>query len=598
MAESKPITQVKNLAKLASKVPQNRDMARSNLRPIHALDTETWQGDIFLIADSNGDFIDTFKEGITIDSVLKFLTRKKLETTWNFFYNLSYDASVILKLLGKILNEYKKNRKLRFKYQNYSITYYPKKVLKIQKNHHSWNYFDIAQYCNYKKLHQAYLDNIGKLPENYLKYKSKRAEFSPTFYKENRNNIRDYCFKDCKLTKELSEHWIKLFYDAFGFYPSRWISAGYLAEKVLINNKIDIPKFNQFPYELQEFAYCSSFGGRFEILVRGFVGTAYLYDINSANPFALANIPNISNGKWVRRKTIRPKALLGFFKIETDIPETNYIPPFGFRRNNLSKTLVFPTGSFVTYCTLDELKSCDNPKWYKILDSWQYLDENPTYPYKQFIQKLYNKRLELKQQNNPLQLPFKIILNSMYGKTGHRNGKKIGNLFNPIIFATITGKTRAQLYRFCLDHKLERDVIAFATDSICTTKKLNLNSKRLGDFSLDKQGNDVYYLQNGIYRFNESWKKRGLGNLGSKEIEHLETYEKDGRLYRKFIVNRVKQLRSSIIQNEISEIGKIKPHVREVDLNADNKRFWLGQLSKIDKTKNCSMPLSCNHFSI
>jgi len=598
MAKPKPITQVKNLGRLFVKIPQNRDKARSNLRPIYALDTETWQGDIFLIADSDGDFVDALKEGITIDTVLKFLTRKKLETSWNFFYNLSYDASVILKLLGKILNNYKKNRKLRFKYKNYSITYYPKKVLKIQKNHHSWNYYDIAQFCNYKKLHQAYLDNIGNLPENYLKYKSKRAEFSPTFYKENRNNIRDYCFKDCKLTKELSEDWIKLFFDAFGLYTSRWISPGYLAEKVLINNGIDIPRFNKFPYELQEFAYCSSFGGRFEILVRGFIGTAYLYDINSAYPFAFANIPDITKGKWIKRKTIHPKALLGFFKIETNIPEAKYIPPFGFRRDNQSKTLVFPTGSFVTYCTLDELKACENPKWYKILDSWQYLDENPTYPYKKFIQKLYNKRLELKQQNNPLELPFKIILNAMYGKTGQRNGKKIGNLFNPIIFATITGKTRAQLNQFCTEHKLEREVIAFATDSICTTTKLNLNSKRLGDFSLDKQGNDVYYLQNGIYRFNESWKNRGLGNLGSKEIEQLETYVKGDKLYRKFTINRVKQLRSSIIQNEISEIGKFKPHVREVDLNADNKRFWLGQISKIDNTKNCSAPLSANHFQI
>jgi len=167
-----------------------------------------------------------------------------------------------------------------------------------------------------------------------------------------------------------------------------------------------------------------------------------------------------------------------------------------------------------------------------------------------------------------------------------------------LFFATITGKTRAQLNQFCTEHKLEREVIAFATDSICTTKKLNLNSKRLGDFSLDKQSNDVYYLQNGIYRFNESWKNRGLGNLGSKEIEHLDTYEKGGRLYRKFTINRVMQLRSSIIQNEISEIGKIKPHVREVDLNADNKRFWLGQLSKIDNYTNHSVPLSANHFQI
>jgi len=76
----------------------------------------------------------------------------------------------------------------------------------------------------------------------------------------------------------------------------------------------------------------------------------------------------------------------------------------------------------------------------------------------------------------------------------------------------------------------------------------------------------------------------------------MSSVMKDGMLYRKFIVNRVKQLRSSIIQNEISEIGKIKPHVREVDLNADNKRFWLGQLSKIDNTRNSSMPLTPQQF--
>ncbi len=137
-----------------------------------------------------------------------------------------------------------------------------------------------------------------------------------------------------------------------------------------------------------------------------------------------------------------------------------------------------------------------------------------------------------------------------------------------------------------------------ANDSICTTKKLNLKSKRLGDFSLDKQGKDVFYLQNGIYRFNESWKNRGLGNLGHREIEDLDTYVKGDKLYRKFTINRVKQLRSSIIQNEISEIGKIKPHVREVDLNADNKRFWLGQLSEINHEYNDSVPISLNHFQI
>ena len=598
MAESIPITQVKNLGRLFVKVPQNRDKAKSDLRPIYALDTETYQGNIFLIADSDGNYIDTFKTGISIESVLKFLTRKRLETSWNFFYNLGYDASVILKLLGKVLNNYKKTRKLRFKYENYTLTYYPKKVLKIQKNHHSWNFYDIAQYFSYKNLAKAYQENIGSLPENYQEFKSKRSGFSPTFYKVNKNQIRKYCINDCKFTKELSEHWIELFHEAFGFYPARWISSGYLAEKVLINNEIDIPKFDKFPYELQEFAYRCYFGGRFEILERGFIGKAYLYDINSAYPFAFASIPDITKGKWIKRKTIHSKALLGFFKIEANLPDSKHIPPFPFRRDNLAKTLVFPTGSFVTYCTLDEIKSCENPSWHKILESWQYLDEKPVYPYKKFIQKFYNKRLELKEQNNPLELPIKIILNAIYGKTGQRNGQKIGNLFNPIIFSTITGKTRSQLYRFCVERNLEKDVISFATDSICTTKKINLQTKKLGEFSLDKKGTDVYYLQNGIYRFSKIWKKRGIGNIGSKEIEHLDTFERGGKLYYKFEVNRVSQLRSSILQNQISEVGKFKVQVREVDLNADSKRFWLGSLLKVDTCSNSSMPLSCNHFEI
>ena len=62
---------------------------------------------------------------------------------------------------------------------------------------------------------------------------------------------------------------------------------------------------------------------------------------------------------------------------------------------------------------------------------------------------------------------------------------------------------------------------------------------------------------------------------------------------------RSARLRSSILQNNISEIGKIKEYEREVNLNADRKRFWLGAIKSIDdKIMNESMPLSLNHFKI
>lgn len=119
---------------------------------------------------------------------------------------------------------------------------------------------------------------------------------------------------------------------------------------------------------------------------------------------------------------------------------------------------------------------------------------------------------------------------------------------------------------------------------MCVTRKVDVNSKELGGFSLEKYAKDVYYLQNGFYRFN-TWKLRGLGKLGKKEIEHVDTIEKDGRLYIKYLVNRTKQLASAIIQNKIEQIGRINEETREVNLNSDDKRFWLGSLEDINDEK-------------
>jgi len=67
------------------------------------------------------------------------------------------------------------------------------------------------------------------------------------------------------------------------------------------------------------------------------------------------------------------RLLIGFFRIRVTIPGCKYIPSFSFETNN---RLIFPSDRFITYCTLVELQACNNPKYYKILESYQYLDEN------------------------------------------------------------------------------------------------------------------------------------------------------------------------------------------------------------------------------
>jgi len=359
MAESIPVTDYKNLRMIHTKKPQNRDPAKSEKRPVYTIDTETYNGDIFLIADSDCRYLDK----ITPESCLDWLFCRKYEGAWCFCYNLGYDAEVILKLLGSELFKYKETGKLRFSFKKYKIEYHPNKCLKISKGHHSVIFYDIAQFYH-ASLVDAYQNNIKALSKEYLKTKSQRSQFSTTYYKRNTSKVRNYCIQDCVLTKELAIHWIKLFHDAFGFYPARWVSSGYLAEKVLINNEIPFPKFDSIPYEVQEMAFRSYYGGRFEITKRGFIGTAYKYDINSAYPYSLTKIPDLSNGKWIQRKSIHPKSLLGFFRIVADIPDCKYIPPFPFRTNGL---IIFPSGKFETYVTLDELKA-SNQNYYKIID--------------------------------------------------------------------------------------------------------------------------------------------------------------------------------------------------------------------------------------
>ena len=573
---------------------QNRNPNTSKLpRYCVGIDTETENGDIFLIADSDGNYFDGV---ITFERVAEFLFQHEGE--WIFCYNLSYDAECILKLLPEeILKQYKWKKELKFQYKNYKIHYIDRKKLTISKGKHSVSCYDIAQYYDNKPLDVA-SESIGIiLDQKYLELKKKRSIFSKFHYSRHKREIRAYCIEDCRLTKELSEHWIATFEAVFEFYPNNWISAGYLAEKVLINNNIPIPLFNELPYSVQEIARKSFYGGRFELIKRGFIGECFLYDINSAYPYSLTKLPDITNGRWFESNKIHPKATIGFFFIEANVSDKVKIAPFPFVKKN--RTICYPSGKFRTYVTLDELLMVkDDPKInYKIIESWQFIPKkNCSYPFKKFIEKQYYKRLELKQENNPLEKAIKIVLNSIYGKMAQRTNKVIGNLFNPVIASYITGFTRMQLYKFTKENNLDNHVVAYATDSIACQKKITgLDSMKLGEMKLDKKANDVVFLSNGFYRFNGMWKQRGIGYDHAKkiEIEHLDTkISRDGQLYISVKSTKITHIKSGILFNRLKDVGKITPYEKKMNLNSDKKRFWLNSLESLDDEKMCdSMPI-------
>lgn len=125
----------------------------------------------------------------------------------------------------------------------------------------------------------------------------------------------------------------------------------------------------------------------------------------------------------------------------------------------------------------------------------------------------------------------------------------------------------------------------------------DLDSKKLGDMKLDNEAYDVIFLSNGFYRFNEIWKKRGIGydNEKKQEIEHEDTkIDKDGNLYIKVKTTRNTHIKSGILYNMLKKVGRIETYEKKINLNSDKKRFWLSELKSLNDGTFCdsiAMPI-------
>jgi hypothetical protein len=58
------------------------------------------------------------------------------------------------------------------------------------------------------------------------------------------------------------------------------------------------------------------------------------------------------------------------------------------------------------------------------------------------------------------------------------------------------------------------------------------------------------------------------------------------------------RLRNSIITNNLTNIGKFQIYEKQINLNADKKRMWMGELDGINDKSNGSIPLSFNRFTL
>lgn len=276
------------------------------------------------------------------------------------------------------------------------------------------------------------------------------------------------------------------------FYGTGAIASHLLSKSKARKQYNSYSKKRQLPVEMSTSLRRATFGGRIEQIRIGTVENVRVYDINSAYPYAIKNLPIMLQKPF-------------YVKDWQDIDFSFWQCDFDFTKAGLHIGLLpyrdiggrtrFPLKGRGVYW---------NPEIKFILEHYPqcieidhgYIHIGERLEVCNLIDHFYNLRLKLKERNDPIGDVIKVGLSSISGKFFQQNGK--GYYYNLFYAGYITSQTRAQILQAVKG--FDRDIICFQTDAIHSAIDLNVPlSNQLGDFKKSEY-EKVVYLDNGVYQ--------------------------------------------------------------------------------------------------
>jgi len=351
------------------------------------------------------------------------------------------------------------------------------------------------------------------LDEEKIDLDARRISTDAKYRDNHRKEIIEYCKRDADLTARLGRLNSSL-YQSIGVASNKWYSTGYIAAKYFLTHS-RVPRYHFV--QPQQYAYYSYAGGRFECFQRGYFEQAYKYDITSAYPYVISQLPNLDRGKWVRDTTVDYDADLIFARVRVTVPD-NFVQPLHIKHKGV---VLYPsTTSHYRIITKSELEVIDEFELatVDVCEAWHFYADSNERPFAS-IRDIFKRRLELRDAGDRREYVLKKVMNSLYGKFIQVTTElapvlkhRVGNLFIPAYASEITARTRMQLLRTTL----ERDMtpIAYFTDAILTSEPEELASEGLGSWSLETSG-ELVLLGCGVYSFRD----------GAKIDTHLRGFE-------------------------------------------------------------------------
>lgn len=404
----------------------------------------------------------------------------------------------------------------------FEFDYMPHKWFKVRKKGtKSWvTINDVSGFFQSSFLKALQLWKVGS-PEVLAKIdegKRSRAQLTGDYTAE---DIR-YNELECELLAELMEK-VRYTMNQVGYVPVQWQGAGSLASAIL--KKHDVPKYIELDPELASKAQNAYYGGRFELSYVGeYEGKVHEYDLASAYPAAMLELPCLMHGKW--KKTTDPK---GLYLAHVEYKTHNEMwGAFPYR--DKEGHIFYPeqgSGWFWSY-EIEVAKSHPELWEVKVTDAMEFSTTCKCKPF-EFVKDIFEQRRALGKSDAGIVL--KLGMNSLYGKTAQSVG--MAPYANPVWAGLITSITRARLLEVI--GKYPDKVVMCATDGIYlldTTIESDYpivedgEDSQLGDWE-HQVYNSMFFIQPGLYHSPDDHhpKLRSRGTPASVVENRLEDFK-------------------------------------------------------------------------
>lgn len=493
-----------------------------------------------LFGASTGDYL-LRPEHIHTFELLNFIIEVGARNPYAFHvgFAFNYDANMILQSLQeKTLERLHKNGQVSLHNNDgtrFHIQFRPSKWFSVTKYEAHYDgkrnptakrtvkIYDLFGFFG-KSFVKSYEELIGPVPEILSEGKAARSDFAS----ESLEFIEKYWLVEIDMLRELADALRRNLYGA-GLRITSWHGPGALASYSLRQHGIKA-SMAVCPTEVREAARYAYAGGRFEMFRLGrTMGPIYSVDINSAYPFAITRLPDLTCGTWQR--TVRPDASklarFGVYRVRLlptmDGSFLERSPGPLFHRDPMGN-ISFPWVLDGWYWSPEVRNLARLPKdRYEIVEGWEYVGSRragQALPF-EWLNGIYDKRREWKSLGIASQLALKLLMNSIYGKLAQRVGwneeKRTAPPWHQLEWAGwVTSHCRAMLWDVM--SRIPREhVIAVETDGLYTTYDPALlgmkDSKELGSWEVEVY-DEILYVQSGMawLRKGDVWtcKRRGL----------------------------------------------------------------------------------------